>query len=162
MSRAPGPCLALCGLLTALPVAAAPAPARPLPGLCTRADGYLGESRDGALLAEVRRSLPPAPRASLGPLPATRAATGPPPAPRPLLSAHFAELGDLGIRLRALRHFSVLRLWDSPHVRVFLGVDRSGRAGLHIQERDPREWPLPRLAAAPIDWPIRAVPLSSP
>ncbi|GEM_PF-4519186 len=144
----------LLGALLALLLAATPALAdrRAPPKSCSREDTNLIVPRDGGLLAEVVRRLPPPGSAAAAPLPPLQ----------PALVTRFQEQGDLGVQLRAMRRFSVLRLWDSPHVRVFLGIDRSGLAGLHVQERDPREWPMPWLAAARIDRPIRAVPLSSP
>jgi hypothetical protein len=154
LSRAPTDRPPLCGAVLALLLAAAPALAerRATDALRARAEAEAAAPRESALRAEVARPLPPAAMPLAAPAAPARAG----------FTARFAALTDLGAQLRALRHFSVLRLWDSQHVRIFLGFNSNGNAGLQIQQRDPRDWPLPQLAAARVDAPSRAVPLSSP
>ena len=144
----------LTGLTLALVLAAAPALAerRAGHGGCTREDVASAAPGDTAILAEISRPLPrplALPAVSVPPL-------------RPVLNLTFAPPTDLGHRLRpTLQQYSMLRLWDSPHVRIFLGLDRSGRAGLHVQQQDPRDWSAPRVSTVRSERAPRAVPLNS-
>lgn len=154
MRDAPIDRVELTSLALALALAAAPAlgERRALLG-CTRADATSATPGESAILAEISRPLP-RPLA----LPAA-----PPPPLRPIISPPFAAPTDLGHRLRpTFQHYSMVRLWDSPHVRIYLGFDHSGRAGLHVQQQDPRDWSAPRVAAVRTERAPRAVPLSSP
>jgi len=76
----------------------------------------------------------------------------------------FVDHLDLGTRLRAIKRLKIVPVFDNARVTIFLGVDRSGVAGLHIQQQDAND--LPPLFArsfAPSDAPpLRAVPLRSP
>jgi len=76
----------------------------------------------------------------------------------------FVEHFDLGTRLRAIKRLKIVPVFDNARVTVFLGVDRSGVAGLHIQQQAAND--LPPLFArsfAPSEAPpLRAVPLRSP
>ena len=80
----------------------------------------------------------------------------------------FVDHLELGERIRSLRRVRLLRLWDDARLTVFLGVDRAGVAGLHIQQQDPGE-PLSfdrnvgfdRSAVSAQLPPLRAVPLDS-
>ncbi len=80
----------------------------------------------------------------------------------------FVDHLELGERIRSLRRVRLLRLWDDSRLTVFLGVNRAGVAGLHIQQQDPGE-PLRfdrnvgfnRSAVSPPLPPLRAVPLDS-
>jgi hypothetical protein len=145
----------LTSLALLLVLAACPAHAerRAPHGGCTREDAESSSAGAGAIRAEISRPLP-------RPV-ALPAAVAPP--PRPALELHFAPPTDLGHRLRpTLQHYSMLALWDSPHVRIYLGLDRSGRAGLHVQQQDPRDWSAPRVATVRTERAPRAAPLSSP
>ena len=47
--------------------------------------------------------------------------------------------------LGGLRRLSLVTFWQGRHASVFLGVNRNGQPGLHLQRRDPGETELPSL-----------------
>jgi len=49
----------------------------------------------------------------------------------------FIDQFDLRERLRSLRRLRLVRLWDDARITVFVGVNKAGVAGLHIQQQDP-------------------------
>ena len=74
----------------------------------------------------------------------------------------LVESIDVGARFKALSRLRILRLWDSPRVTVFFGVDHAGHAGLHVQQQDPYDVAPIRLTSALTVVPsLRAVPLAS-
>lgn len=71
-----------------------------------------------------------APRSSAPVLPAT---------PNPFAHLRFRDQEPLINRLRRLQALPFLTLWDSGEATVYVGVDRRGKAGLHLrQKRDDR------------------------
>jgi hypothetical protein len=54
----------------------------------------------------------------------------------------FRDHLDYVARVRSLRALSVVRLWDSRNMSVFLGVDRRGVYGIHLRREDPHEGAL--------------------
>jgi hypothetical protein len=51
----------------------------------------------------------------------------------------FKDHLDYVRRVRALRALSLVHLWDSHNMSLFLGVDRRGVYGLHLRREDPHE-----------------------
>jgi len=49
----------------------------------------------------------------------------------------FKDHEDYVGRVRSLRALSLVRLWDSRNMSLFLGVDRHGVYGLHLRREDP-------------------------
>ncbi|MCX7058583.1 MAG: hypothetical protein NTZ79_15750 [Proteobacteria bacterium] len=122
----------------------------------TRAASPPGE--DAAIAAEVAQILPHV---------ATQAGNPSSPQHQAML-ARFVDHLDLARRLQSLHSLKLLPLWDSGRFSVFLGVDRHGMAGLHIQQQDPAVTAqllardtLPDTLPDNLP-PLRAVPLSSP
>jgi hypothetical protein len=89
----------------------------------------------------------------------------PPPAPhRSFWPArfvdHFVDHFDFGTRLRAIRRLKIVPVFDNARVTIFLGVDRRGVAGLHIQQQDASDLQplLARQAPYADAPPLRALP----
>ncbi len=73
---------------------------------------------------------------------------------------HFVDHFDLATRLRAIRRLKLVPVFDNARVTIFIGVDRRGVAGLHIQQQDASD--LPPLLAREVPYaelpPLRALP----
>ena len=77
----------------------------------------------------------------------------------PLRFVDHLELGD---RIRSLRPLRLLRLWDDSTMTVFVGLNRAGVAGLHVQQQESGEpLRLTRLPASAQLPPLRGIPLDS-
>ncbi|MBS0375396.1 MAG: hypothetical protein JSR73_12530 [Proteobacteria bacterium] len=128
----------VCACALALGLAAA-APARPAPPgdrHCTREDaraafpapiGHVGGSTLAeALAVEAARPLPFA--RSTGPDAAVPLVTS-------LRATPFSDHRDLASRLRGVRRLKLVPVYDDAWVTVFLGLDRRGVPGLHVQQQ---------------------------
>ncbi|MBS0394082.1 MAG: hypothetical protein JSR54_05605 [Proteobacteria bacterium] len=77
-----------------------------------------------AIATEALRPLPAAPAAPVADLA---------PAAGGWTPARFADHLDYATRLRAVRRFKLVPVYDNAYVTVFLGLDRHGVPGLHLQ-----------------------------
>jgi hypothetical protein len=129
-------------MLLLLCLAACPACAETLPG------------EDEAIAAEVAASLPPAP--------ALLADVNVQPQPR-FWFGRFVDHLDLRHRLSSIRFLKLVPLWDGRRLTIYVGVDRHGMAGLHIQQQDPAyAMRIATMPPAPDAMPpLRAVPLNA-
>lgn len=137
-------------------------PRRVAPGNCTIVDAYMAQPAtqslgsdapaDAAVAAEAMRKLPAAPLAGpvALPVPSTMVA-----------AASFRDRTSLNSRLKSIKRLMFVRLWDTPKVSVYVGVNRAGVAGLHFQQQDP-DAELAARALTVDDAPLRSVPLTSP
>lgn len=111
-------------------------------------------AEDAAIAAEVAAALPPAP--------ALMADVHVQPQPRFWLG-RFVDHLDLRHRLSSIRFLKLVPLWDGRRLTIYVGVDRHGMAGLHIQQQDPAY--AMRIATMPPVTdampPLRAVPLNA-
>ena len=74
----------------------------------------------------------------------------------------LVESIDVAAPFKALSRLRILRLWDTPRVTVFFGVDHAGHAGVHVQQQDPYDVAPIRLSSAfSLAPPLRSVPLAS-
>jgi len=164
--------LVAAGALIALALGVAPVPAAAHAGdQCTRedarsatagaADGGPGAmtAESNAIAAEAALSLPTVTVES-------RALPSP---PRHSFWAanfveHFVDHFDLGTRLRAIKRLKIVPVFDNARVTIFLGVDRRGVAGLHIQQQDANDLPPLFARNSPLldGPPLRAGPLRMP
>jgi hypothetical protein len=73
---------------------------------------------------------------------------------------HFVDHFDLATKLRAIRRLKIVPVFDNARVTIFLGIDRRGVAGLHIQQQDQSN--LPPMLAREVPYadppPLRALP----
>ena len=60
--------------------------------------------------------------------------------------------------LGGLRRLSLVTFWQGRNASLFLGVNRNGRPGLHLQRRDPNETELPSLQLGGTDTSAVQVP----
>jgi hypothetical protein len=141
-------------------------------GLCTREDAQsagpgaanasfgphpAAAPEANAIAAEVVHALPAVTVESRQlPTPARRASW-----PARLVE-NFVDHFDLATKLRAIRRLKIVPMFDNARVTVYLGVDHSGIAGLHIQQQDANDLPplfarnVPVVeAAAPRTVPLR-------
>lgn len=65
--------------------------------------------------------------------------------PAALRQLRFKENDTPKRWLGGLRRLSLVTFWQGRHASVFLGVNRNGQPGLHLQRRDPDETELPSL-----------------
>ena len=77
---------------------------------------------------------------------------------------HFVDHFDLATRLRAFKRLKLVPVFDNARVTIFIGVDRRGVAGLHIQQQDATDLPplLARNEPVADGMPFRAGPLRTP
>ena len=63
-------------------------------------------------------------------------------------------------RLRSLKRLRLVRLFDDARITIFVGVNRSGVAGVHIQEQDPVAigWIHHEAQADPVSWRANLLP----
>lgn len=125
------------------------------------ADGGPGAAtpQSNAIAAEAAQSLPTV---------TVESHALPPPAHRSFWAAnfvdHFVDHFDIGTKLRAIKRLKIVPVFDNARVTIFLGVDRRGVAGLHIQQQDAND--LPPLLARNTPFgdgpPLRAGPLRTP
>lgn len=110
---------------------------------------------DDAIAAEVAQVLPHV---------SPSAAGAPVAPPQSFWLERFVDHFDMGRRLRSIHSLKLVSLWDSRHVSVFVGVNRRGMPGLHIQQQDPAYVARLEVSKTMPDVlpPLRAVPLSSP
>lgn len=72
--------------------------------------------------------------------------------PNPFANLRFRDQEPLVNRLRRLQALPFVTLWDSREATVYVGVDRRGKAGLHLrQKRDDRGVRAAQTLAAPED-----------
>ncbi len=60
----------------------------------------------------------------------------------------YADDGAPKHWIGGLRHLSLVTLWQNRRATLFVGVDRRGVAGLHLQRREQGEAELPALQLA--------------
>jgi hypothetical protein len=163
--------LVACALL-ALVAGAAPARATARPDhRCTREDAQ--SAGPGAVDAATGPHAAAVPEANaiaaetVHSLPAVTVETRPLPSPvRRSFWPAFVDHFDIATRLRAIRRLKLVPVFDNARVTVFIGIDRRGVAGLHIQQQDANDLPplfarnSPLAAAVPLQ--LRSVPLASP
>jgi len=152
---------AVAGALVALALGAAPVGADALPEHeCTREDAQSAAAPEtDGIAAEAVHALP-AVTVESRPLPTPARRSFWPPS----FVERFVDHFDLAGRLRAIRRLKIVPVFDNARLTIFLGVDRRGVAGLHIQQQDADDLP-PLIArdAPPADLPpLRGVPLRSP
>jgi hypothetical protein len=157
----------LAGVMMALALAASPAVADrcapdrlcPLDTADRGASGPNDSAHAGAaeaIAAEVARPLPSVT------LPATARVSSATGLVQRSWPVRLVESIDVGARFKALSRLRILRLWDTPRVTVFFGVDHAGHAGLHVQQQDPYDVaPIRLTSALAVAPPLRAVPLAS-
>ncbi len=77
---------------------------------------------------------------------------------------HFVDHFDLATKLRAIKRLKIVPMFDNARVTVYLGVDHSGIAGLHIQQQDANDLPPLFARNAPLTAPaaLRTAPLRLP
>lgn len=143
--------------LTALTLASAAARADVRPDEhCTREDAQSAAAPEAdGIAAEAVHRLPEVTVESHA-LPATPR--------RGFWPALFVDHFDLATKLRAIKRLKIVPVFDNARVTIFLGVDRHGVAGLHIQQQDANDLPplLARNAPLADPPPLRAVPLRLP
>ena len=161
--------LVAAGALIALTLGCAGARADERPAAeCTREDARVAAGAEGAgstsaasessaIAAEAAHTLPPVTVESQALQPAPHRAFWP-----VRFVDHFVDHFDLGAKLRALKRLKIVPVFDNARITVFLGVDRRGVAGLHIQQQDPNDLPPLLARDAPAELPFRAVPPRSP
>jgi hypothetical protein len=143
-------------------------------GLCTREDAQsagpgatnasagphpAAAPEANAIAAEVVHSLPSVTVESHQlPTPARRASW-----PARLVD-HFVDHFDLATKLRAIRRLKIVPMFDNARITVYLGVDHSGIAGLHIQQQDANDLPPLFARNAPVaeSVALRTAPLRLP
>lgn len=133
---------------------------------------------DAAVTAEAQRVLPAALVATAGtptpdvanhlvPLPADHdpmpddavaAAREMPSRTTPL---RFFDRDSLRAQIKSIRRLPLVRLFDNRQMSIYLGIDRKGVAGLHLQQRRPDEAVPMDEDAAPVDIPLRSVPIDA-
>jgi hypothetical protein len=133
---------------------------------------------DAAVAAEAQRVFPPVLVAAaatpepdvashLVPLPADHEPTpaGAAPAAREMPSRaaplRFFDRDSLRAQIKSIRRLPLVRLFDNRQMSIYLGIDRKGVAGLHLQQRRPDEAVPMDEDAAPVDIPLRSVPLDA-
>jgi dihydropteroate synthase len=73
----------------------------------------------------------------------------------------FFDRDSLRAQVESIRRLPLLRLFDNREMSIYLGVDRKGVAGLHLQQRRPNESVPAADDGPPVDIPLRAVPLDA-
>jgi len=140
-------CALALGLAAAGPGEAAP----PVDRHCTREDARAtfpapagrvgGSTLAEALAIEAGRPLPIA--RAFGPDALEPPASG-------LQAAPFSDHRDLARRLRTVRRLKLVPVYDDARVTVFLGLDRRGVPGLHVQTQEGDDLGAMLWADAPL------------
>lgn len=129
---------------------------------------------DAAVAAEAARTLPPIARVDTTaqeiarqyvPVPAD------PHAGEAGVAAHdlrggtaplrFFDRDSLRAQVESLRRRPLFRLFDARRMSLYLGIDRKGVAGLHLQQRQPDELEPIADDAEFVDLPLRSVPIET-
>lgn len=71
--------------------------------------------------------------------------------PAALRQLRFKDSGAPKQWLGGLRRLSLVTFWQGRNASLFLGVNRNGQPGLHLQRRDPNETELPSLQLSGTD-----------
>jgi hypothetical protein len=137
---------------------------------CTREDSRAataGEAEGAPGVATPETNAIAAEAAHTLPTVTVEAHAFPPPSHRSFWPAqfvdHFVDHFDLATRLRAIKRLKIVPVFDNARVTIFLGVDRRGVAGLHIQQQDASDLPPLLARNSPVDGPmLRAGPLRTP
>lgn len=77
---------------------------------------------------------------------------------RPL---RFFDRDSLRAQVESIRRLPLVRLFDNQQMSIYLGIDRKGVAGLHLQQRRPDDFEPVDDASDPVDVPLRSVPIET-
>jgi hypothetical protein len=112
-----------------------------------RAHDFTAPAFENAVSAPAGVVRPPRSPSNLKP---AHAGAEPAPIPNPFAGLRFRDQEPLVNRLSQLQAVPLVTLWDSREATVYLGVNRRGKAGLHLRQKtDDRGDRAAQTLAAP-------------